>query len=310
MTSSATRIAVAAICLFCVCLPRVDACIFCLSMPQTTVADRLIGGEVVVFAREDPDKPFSFPAVEVLKGTLDSTSIDLFINSPNRRRLKFNQNMVVVLVRDRTDRSWQTLGIADDSYQQVVRRILALAQEWTGPAGVEKRCEFFQALFGHENRVLSELAYLELGRAPYQTIKRFGRSVSREDLLPFLQHRDYLEWRSLAILMLSQSSNAEDRKSIDEHFSDCCEFSLTTDLGAWTTAYIELNGDIAIERIEQEYLANPDRSEQEVRAVVAAFSLHGQEGHTHLRKQIVRSFEIARQIHPVVSEQIAKELAK
>jgi hypothetical protein len=279
-------------------------------MPQTTVADRLIEGEVVVFAREDPDKPFSFQAIEVLKGTLDSTTIDLFVDSPNRRRLEFNKHLVIVLVRDRTDRAWRTVGIADNSYRQVVRRILAVAQEWTGPAGAEKRCEFFLTLFGHENRALSELAYLELGRAPYRTIKRFSRHVSRKDLLPFLQHPDYIQWRPLAILMLSQSADAQDRASIDKNFADCCEFSLTTDLAAWATAYIELNGASAIERIEREYFANPGRSEKEVRAIVAALSLHSQDGHTQLREQIVRSYEIAMRNYPEVAKQVRTFSAK
>jgi hypothetical protein len=310
MTSSAIRIVVAATCLFCVCLPRVDACIACLSMPQTTAADRLIEGEVVVFAREDPDKAFSFQAIEVLKGTLDSTTIDLFVDSPNRRRLEFNKHLVIVLVRDRTDRAWRTVGIADNSYQQVVRRILAVAQEWTGPTGAEKRCEFFLTLFGHENRALSELAYLELGRAPYRTIKRFGRHVSRKDLQPFLQHRDYIQWRSLAILLLSQSADAQDRASIDKNFADCCEFSLTTDLAAWATAYIELNGASAIELMEQEYFSKPGRADRVVRELVIAISIHRQDGNAQLHDQIVRSLEIANRNYPEVTQQIAIELAK
>jgi hypothetical protein len=71
----------------------------------------------------------------------------------------------------------------------------------------------------------------------------------------------------------------------------------------------KLNGTSANERIEQEYLANPRCSDIEVHAIVAAFSLHGREGHTHLRDQIVRGYEIANRHHPVVSELIAKDLA-
>ena len=278
-------------------------------MPQTTAADLLIESDVVVFAREDPDKPFSYQAVDVIKGDLDSTAIDLFVNSSTRRRLEVNETLVVVLARDRKDQSWRTVGIADGMYQQVVRRILAVAQDWSGPNGAEKRCEFFLTLLGHDNRALFELAYLELGRAPYRMIKRVGRNVSREDLLSILQRREYIEWRPLAILMLSQSADAQDRKYIEENFADCCEYSLTLNLAAWATAYIELNGATAIERIEQQYLAKPGRSDNEVRAIVAALSLHGREGHTHLRDQIVRSYEIANRHHPVVSELIAKDLA-
>jgi hypothetical protein len=278
-------------------------------MPQTTAADLLIESDVVVFAREDPDKPFSYQAVDVIKGDLDSTAIDLFVDSSTRRRLEVNETLVVVLARDRKDQSWRTVGIADGMYQQVVRRILAVAQDWSGPNGAEKRCEFFLTLLVHDDRALFKLAYLELGRAPYRMIKRVGRDVSKQDLLSILQRREYIEWRSLAILMLSQSANTQDRASIEKNFADCCEYSLTTDLAAWATAYIELNGARAIERIEQEYLANPQRSEKEVRAIVAALSLHGHDGRMELRDQIVCSYEIAIRHHPVVSRQIAKDLA-
>ena len=140
-------------------------------------------------------------------------------------------------------------------------------------------------------------------------IKRAGRNVSKEDLLAILQRREYIEWRPLAILMLSQSADAKDRKYIEEHFADCCEYSLTLNLAAWATAYIELNGASAIERIEREYFANPGRSDKEVRAILTALSLHSQDGHTQLREQIVRSYEIAIRNYPEVAKLIAKDLA-
>ena len=146
MPHSATRFALLATCFIAVGLHRADACKICLPMPQTTAADLLIESDVVVFAREDPDKPFSYQAVDVIKGDLDSTAIDLFVDSSTRRRLEVTETLVVVLARDRKDQSWRTVGIADGMYQQVVRRILAVAQDWSGPNGAEKRCEFFLTL--------------------------------------------------------------------------------------------------------------------------------------------------------------------
>ena len=116
-------------------------------MPQTTVADRLIEADVVAFARENPDQPFSYRAVEVLKGELESREIDLFVNSSTRQRLKANQDMIAVLVRDK-EQSWRSIGVADKVYQHVVRRVLAVSPEWSGEQGTEKRCEFFLTLFG------------------------------------------------------------------------------------------------------------------------------------------------------------------
>jgi hypothetical protein len=278
-------------------------------MPRKTAADSLIESRVVVFAREDPDAPFFYKAVEVLKGDLSASGIDLFVNSTVRRVLRANEKHVAVLVRKDENAPWRSLGIADGVYQQVVRRILAFAPDWTGKAGAEKRCEFFLLLFGHENRALFELAYLELGRAPYSTIKRVARLASAEDLRPLFQRREYLEWRALAILMLAQKANERDRAYVEESFADCSRFSLTTNLAAWATAYIELNKERALERIEREYLSNPGRTAEEVRAVVTALSVHARDGHTQLRDQIVRGYETAIKTHPLAADQITKELA-
>ena len=108
------------------------ACPVCLPMPQTTAADRLINSQIVVFAREDPHKPFSYRTVNVLKGNPATTGVDLFINSSTRRRLSANPTHVAVLCRTDENSPWISLGIADQVYQQVVRRILALSREWNG----------------------------------------------------------------------------------------------------------------------------------------------------------------------------------
>jgi len=285
-----------------------NACPVCLPFPQKTAADYLIEGEVVVFAREDPGKPFSYKAVKVLKGNSGAISTDLFLDSLTRRRLKANENQVAVLVRAGDNQPWRNLGIANEEYQHVVRRILIFAQEWNGKAGARKRCEFFLSLFGHKNRALSELAYLELGRAPYSTIKRVARFVADSDLPPLLERREYIEWRSLAILMLAQSADERDRKFVEDSFDSCRRFSLTTNLAAWATAFIELNEGGAIELIEEEYLCNPGRTEPEVHAVITALSVHGRDGHTHLRDRIVRSYGIAIRNQPAVAGRIAKDL--
>lgn len=284
-----------------------DACMVCLPMPRTTAADRLIESDVVAFARENPDQPFSYWAVEVLKGELDSPKIDLFVNSTTRRRLNANEDLVVVLVR-REEQSWRSIGVADKEFQQIVRRVLAVSAEWSGDLGAEKRCQFFLTLFGHKNRDLFELAYLELGRAPYQTIKRVAGLIPKERLRPILTRREYIEWRPLAILMLTQNVGESERALVEQQFHDCSRFALTTNLAAWVTAHIELSGADAIDVIDQQYLGNVNRSVAEISAVVTALSVHGRGGHTHLRDRIVRSYRAAIKNHPAAIGRISQDL--
>lgn len=155
-----------------------------------------------------------------------------------------------------------------------------------------------------------ELAYLELGRAPYSAIKKFARSISRDDLRPMLTRREYIQWRSLAILMLSQNADEQDREFIESSFHGCQRFSLTTNLAAWATAYIELNGASAVEEIEEQYLGNANRTEAEVRAVITALSVHGHDGQVGLRHRIAYSYATALAVHPEVAGVIATDLTK
>jgi ABC-type nickel/cobalt efflux system permease component RcnA len=285
------------------------ACPICMPMPQKTAADVLIESRAVVFARENPDRPFSYLALEILKGDPAVATIDLFANSATRRLLSADPNKVAVLCRETDDGTWRSLGVADDEFQQLVRSILANARRWDGDAGAERRCEFFIPLFGHEDRRIFELAYLELGRAPYATIKRIARSASRERVVSVLERREYFEWRPLAILMLAQSEEPADRRHIGESFRSKERYGLTQNLAAWATAAIEVEGAETVDLIEQSYFVQPGRSREELLEILKALSLHGTEGRTELRDQIADSYATLLRTYPDMGGYVAGDLA-
>ena len=115
-----------------------------------------------------------------------------------------------------------------------------MARDWSGPNGSGKRCESFLTLVGHENCVLFELAYLELARAPYRKIERVGRNLSNQDLPSILQRREYIEWRPLAILMLSQSAAVTGVRS--DHTQGEMPFSRTSPLSSNHTQTLSIAG--------------------------------------------------------------------
>jgi len=286
----------------------VQACPVCFVTPTKTVADHLMESELVVLARENPERPFTYSVVTVLKGESPTGPFGLFVNSTTRRRLKLNPGEAVVLVRNGKDRSWQSLGIANKQYQEVVKRILLFADRWSKEGAAHERHEFFLSLFGHKNRAIFELAYLELSRAPYGTIKQMAEFISRDDLRPLLERREYIQWRPLAILLLAQKADQRDRRFIETSFQSCQRFSLTTNLAAWTTAYIELNGTRAVEEIEATYLRDSERSHAEIRAVLTALSVHGRSGRVELCERIVKSYGVALQFHPKAAGSMTSDL--
>jgi hypothetical protein len=67
--------------------PSAKACTVCIAFAKKSAADYLIESSCVALAREDPDQPFAFAPVEILKGNFDGTEIGLFLDSGTRRIL-------------------------------------------------------------------------------------------------------------------------------------------------------------------------------------------------------------------------------
>jgi len=282
-------------------------CPVCTPLPQQTVADQVIAAEVVAFGRIDPGQPFSFVAVEVLKGQLTDPRVELFADSATRHQLAAVESRFVLLVKSKD--GWQSLGVVDAQYQQIVQRILSFVPEWERANGEQKRLEFFLSLWSHENRAIFELAYLELGKAPYAWIRQIGPRFSIDELEPILTRQEYFEWRSLAILLLAQRKDDATQQLINRKFEHCMRYSLTTNLSAWATAYVEVHGANGVKVIEREYLHNETRSKDEIRGVLTALSVHGRQTDADLRANIVAAYGSVLHVHPEAAYLIARDLS-
>jgi hypothetical protein len=284
------------------------ACQICVPVPERTLADRLLEAEGVVLAREDPGRPYSLVAVEVVKGGTRDLTIDAFLNSQARRTLAAHPERAMVLVRVRGSEDWRTLGIADAEVAEVVRLIVENSGKWS-PLETDniQRLHEFAPLLGHENGTLHELAYLEIGRAPYGTIREIASKVSVDTVRSMLEDPHYMEWRSLAILMLAQTRAPADDALIRKRFADKQAFGSTLNLTAWTTAYIAVDGAKAISSIERLYLSRRSRSPEELSAVLEALSIQAGDN-PQWQKQIVATYRTLLEVHPEMADEIADDL--
>ena len=284
------------------------ACQICVPFPQKSTADLLIDSEAVVLAREDPDRPFHLKAVELIKGDPGMEKIDLFLDSSSRRLLRLHPESSIVVVRLVEDgkSEWRRIGMADGEFDPLAKEILQLAPTWKRDPRLRPR--FFSKLLGHENAQLSSLAHLEVGRAPYDEIKKLGGALSREQLRSFIGNFRYIEWHSLYILLLAQSEDERDREFIAESLRSAERYSLTTNLAAWATAAIELDGEMAIDSIEASYFRDPERSEKELEQIALALSVQGGSGPGALRDRIVASYGTLIATHPSMVGKVALDL--
>jgi hypothetical protein len=285
-----------------------QACQICFALPEKTLADRLLESDSVVMAREDPNRPFHFVLSETLKGEPPATPIDAFLNSQARRLLALYEDRQMLLARDPSDRAWTPLGVVDSEVADVVRRIVDFSDSWR-PMETDnpERLAEFSKLLGHPNRRLHELAYLEVGRAPYAAIKRVSADIPVDKIRGILDNPRYLKWHSLAILMLGQSKGAEDRSRVVRTFQDKQRLSSSQNLAAWATAYVAIEGDAGVDRIETWYLLRKDRSREELAEVVKALSVLGTDDPL-LRDRIVSAYASSMRIHPGLLPDLVRDL--
>ena len=284
------------------------ACPICIGFPSRTDADVLLESHCVMLGRPDPADPFKYAPGAVLKGSYDGSNIDLLVDSTTSRILQVHPKTHVLFVQSMPNGPWQSLGCMNEALEAVVQRVLAAGPSWNGPDAMKQRIEFFLTLVGHEDSRICELAYLELGRAPYPMVRQLGRVVPREAIEPMLKERRYFEWRGLAILLLAQSDSESDRQYIRESFQAAERFAVVTHLAAWAAAAIEVDPDSTMDQIEEKYFGQGDRTHEELKAIFSALSMHGSREEFALRDRIVVCYGRLLERLPELAPQVAEDM--
>jgi hypothetical protein len=274
-----------------------DACRICFPLPRNSLADHLIEANDVLLAREDPGRRFHLKAIRILKGSKPDERLELFLDSGTRRILAANSTRSVLLARKD---EWRRLATMDEVLLPVVEAILRQAPSWKGG----DRFDFFSRYFEHDHPALRDLAHLEVARAPYVDLRRFGRRVPMEKVRAALRDARYAEWWALHILLLGQSDDPRDQKAIRERVHSMVRIDHPLHLGAWATALVEIDGTEAIEFLESRYFRRARRNE-DIREVVLALSVQGKVGR---RDRIVAAYRVLLEKHPALASAVLDDL--
>ena len=268
------------------------ACSICMPIPTLTLADRILQATDVVLARSDPADPFSLRTVEQLRGHQAELPAGLFVDSWMRRALSVSTSSAALVVHDEDRDAWTVVCVADESTQQLIKRILARASEWQSPEADAERCRFFASLLDHPQRRIREAAYLEIARAPYPVIRELAAKVDMDSIQPMLERPEYADWRPLGILLLALQKTVVTNETVRQRCNQLAKLNSSVNLAAWLTALIEIDGHKGIEWIENEYLLVPSRTSEEVVAVQRALALHGQFGQASIQSSVREALRI------------------
>jgi hypothetical protein len=280
-----------------------NACVICIPYPKETAADLVIKSDTVVFARVDVSKRYSYATVETLKGSAGDSVIPLLLDARTERQLQMDPGLRAVLAENRRGGTWTFLGVAGREYQAILRQVV----DWDAKTPAE-RANFFAPYLRKEDRALANLAFLEVARAPYAVIRELKTDVRREGLYRVINDWFRVDWHGLYILMLGMSDRADDIDFVRGKLLATARFGLTTNLGAYATAYIEMKGVGAVRYLADEYLSARPHSDAELVEVVKALSTHGNVGRAELRAAVLDAYGRLLSHRPELAGHVANDL--
>jgi hypothetical protein len=121
-------------------------------------------------------------------------------------------------------------------------------------------------------------------------IRRLGKAIDVQVVMPKLTDVKFIEWRSLAILLIAQKDSPECRQRIIQALRSAERVGLNMNLAAWIVAGAEVAPDETFRLLQEKYLSGDQRSVEEIAAVASALSVIGSNCNDQCRNQVVECY--------------------
>ena len=201
-------------------------------------------------------------------------------------RLARNPGEAVLFARD-VNGSWNRLLVLDPATRPIVDLMIAHTEDWTSPDGIAERRDTFAELLNHPDAVIRELALRELDALPYKVLRERIYPVSADDLLRGIKNVNSLPSAPIRILLLGINGEDRARDAIADQLDHMAKTGSVTNLGAWTTAMMEVSGADGIAALGR-LSPGPDSRWTEAHRIelVRALALISSEGDPGLRNAV------------------------
>ncbi len=282
------------------------ACSFHVNLPDLSVGDRIIQASHIVLAREDQDKPFTFDPVISLKGDAENLEIPLLVDSVTRKRLAANSGDFVLISKSAVDDEWRRLAYVRNQDRELFEDMVTAARNWVESQDASSRFDFFATLHDHPQATLRKIALTELDKIPYQHLRTMPVRLSAADINSKLNSRYEIPWVPIRILMLGILGDEASRAIIRKAIAYIENSGFQNNLGAWATAYIEVDGAEAVDQLTQKFLLNGATKPKSVEELLTAFSLHGSADNPELKLAIDAGLEQMVAASPQMAVSIAR----
>lgn len=260
------------------------ACAFDLTKPERTSIDWILEAETLVLARPNPQNPYSYRVVEVLRGDKDTDQVPLLVHTLNRKMLLLNPDDTVLFRQDE-DQKWIQVAYNDRAFNDLLQITLANVDMWKDGYH-PSRFAVFEALQSSPTPRLRELALRELDKAPYEMLRDLEMQFSTQDLLDELWTLNGYPYQPIRVLLLGLSDDDKARKEIYAYFSRVEKWDNANNIGAFAAALIELEGTAGVAHLDKVLMSNQDQPLNKLLGVIGALAVQRGVAAPGLRQKI------------------------
>ncbi len=285
-----------------------QACAFHTSLPEKTLSQSIAESAVLVAARPNPDDPFRFSVMTLLKGEPGGAAPPFLVDTSTRRRLALAPDHAILFSRD-LGGSWTRLMYLDETTLPVAEQLLALAAAWGSPDAAIERRRLASRLLANADPRLRRVALRELDSLDYSVLRKGSYPIDADTLLAEMSDIQDQAYAPIRILLLGLVGGDEARKESVRQLRWRLRLGIDNNLGVWATTAIALHGADGVAAFgevlfEEQGVLSPRQTAEVVRAL-AIVSASGDPVHRMpirdmLRRVVERAPAAAAMIPPAL----------
>ena len=288
----------------------VRACEFC-SAPSQTLAERYLTSEIVLVTEFQPDSvakdeiTWQYAIKSVVRDKEQQHQAGKFLSLQRTAPAGLQTLMMGGYLEKEKDKLVASWGEPID----VTVAALKYARE-APPVKAPKRLEYFARFLEDADQTISNDAYGEFAKAPYEEIVPIAKAMSPEKLRGWLKDPKTPQGRiGLFGMMLGLCGDQSDVESLHDRIVSLDEMQ-QPGINGMTAGYLMLAGEPGLELVEKRILTNPEATDTDLYARIQAIEFLLKYASGGLSRSRLQKSLYPLLTHPTHGEQVITTLAR
>jgi hypothetical protein len=315
------------------------ACAICFSGLVVTPGQKLDAADEAVLAAPSAGQG-QFRIIEIIKG--DGTVADIIVqpglSAPVAAAVMSVDGLTAgdgeptkpsekpqLLLRDKVSEKWTSLGEMPADFAGWLRQLaatkrsgerpkriwpqLTLTSSYLSDAEWRARIAVVAPQLESPEPLVAEIAYGELVRAPYSTIRLLKPQLHAAKIATWINDPKLASRRPAYTLLLGIAGGPEITIDLEQQIDTALSRRDATNLSAMLAADLELRGATRVDWIEQTYFADRQRTLPEIQAALLALSVHGGAEGAVPRARVIEAYRYFIKARNPMAGFVAMELA-